>query len=88
MALPKITLSPADIVYSKIEACIENEVYDEGVFGNCRWMYNPDALTLSLASAASFDRWANSRIIEIHPILLDRSDPDLVDLLNSIDRAY
>ena len=70
---------------------ISNDVFAEGQIGNCRWIYygtdNPAACgVLSLASADSFDRWANSRIVEVNTVLWETTDPDfeafVISLIN------
>jgi len=71
----------------KLYNAISNDVYGEGQTENCRWMYsptdNPRACgILSLATADIFDRWANSRIIEISTVLWENGDPDFVKFID------
>jgi len=61
-----------DKFYLIIEA-IENDVQEEGIIGNCRWIYNPtdhEALpgVLSLSPADTFDRWACDSLIDLNTI--------------------
>ena len=88
MTLKRKDLMPVAIAADKITKCMCAEVYDEGSFGNCRWIYYPESLTLGIASKSNFDRWANSRVIELSPILLDSGDPTLLDILTGLEQIF
>ena len=72
---------------------IKTDAYNVGTIKNCRWMYSPRSGymatgVLSLASDSNFDRWANSRIIEIHTILWDSKDPDIEKVIQAIVDSF
>ena len=77
-----------ELAFDKITKCMVNEICEEGFFGNCRWIYYPEFLTLGIASKSNFDRWANSRVIELSPILLDSGDPTLLEILTGIEQIF
>jgi len=39
---------------------------------------------LSIASNNGFDRWANSRIVEIHTVLWDKKDQDFMEFVDGV----
>lgn len=73
--------------------CVSNDVYGEGVINNCRWMYSPTTNdkaigVLSFATANSFDRWANSRIVEVSTIMWNIDDPDFKTFINGLINLF
>ena len=88
MPIKRIDITPAAIACDEIKKCMDAEVSQEGVFGNCRWIYYPESLIVGIASKSNFDRWANSRVIEIMPILLDSGDPSLFNILMGIESIF
>ena len=88
MALKRKDITPAAIAADGITKCMCSENSGEGVFGNCRWIYYPDLLTVGIASNSNFDRWSNSRVIELTPIILDSGDPSLLDILAGIESIF
>lgn len=80
-------------VTTKLLTAISADVYDEGVIGNCRWMYSPTDNSmapgvLSLAFAIEFDRWANSRIVVVYPRFLCANDPDFGVFITKLVEAF
>lgn len=71
----------------KVLDTIDKNIYGQGSYKHLMWMYNPDTLTLSIANKSNFDRWANSRIIDIYPVLFDSGDPRLVYILDKLSEA-
>jgi len=67
---------------------INNNVYGQGYYKNIAWMYSPDTLSLSIAGKKNFDRWANSRIIDIYPVIFDSGDPDLETILDKLSECF
>jgi len=88
MALKRKDITSAAIAADEITKCMCSENSGEGVFGNCRWIYYPHLLTVGIASNSNFDRWANSRVISITPIMLDSGDPSLLDILTGIESIF
>ena len=71
-----------------LKACIDNEVEGEGVIKNLRWRYYPHELSVSIAVDDNFDRWGNSRIVEIHPVLLSIGDPTIEEIINALAEVF
>ena len=74
---------------TKLFAAVSSDVFDEGVIQNCRWMYSPTDNSracgvLALASNKGFDRWANSRIVEINTVMWDVNDPDFREFVEGV----
>jgi len=75
----------------KLFNAVSNDVYGEGYIYNCRWMYSPTdnplaCGMLSFATHGNFDRWGNSRIVEVSTVLWEGDDPDFKTfILNLID---
>jgi len=88
MAIPRDDIRPANIACDEVQKCMINEVCQEGFFGNCRWIYYPEILILGIASKSNFDRWANSRVIEISPTVLDSGDPSLLNMLTGLELIF
>jgi hypothetical protein len=88
MAIRRKDITPAVVAHAEISGCIVAEIFGEGVFNNCRWAYYPDSLSLSIASKSNFDRWSNSRVIDIYPVILDNGDPSLLKLLEGIEMIF
>ena len=71
----------------ELQACIDNDVGGEGTIGNLRWIYYADLFTIGIAKRSNFDRWANSRLAEIHPWLLSSGDPTLTTIVMALAEA-
>jgi len=68
----------------EIQTCIDNGIDGEGIIGNLRWIYYPHLSTIGFAHQPSFDRWANSRIIEVFPWTIGKDDPPLITIVKTL----
>ena len=74
---------------NELFGAVSNDIFGEGKVYGCRWMYSPTdndlaCGILSIASNKGFDRWANSRIVEIHTVLWDKQDPDFREFVEGV----
>jgi len=77
---------------SKLFSAVSNDFPGEVIEGkikNCRWQYTPTSFVvgcgiLSFASNGGFDRWSNSRIVDLHTVLWDITDPEFERFVTGI----
>ena len=74
---------------------VRENTFSEGSVGNCRWIYygteeeEEDTYgVLALATKDNFDRWANSRIVEIHTTLWDTGDPEFAEFIKGVIKLF
>lgn len=77
----------------KLLKAVKENTFSEGSVGNCRWIYygTEEADTygvLALATKSNFDRWANSRIVEIHTTLWDTGDPEFAKFIAGLIKLF
>jgi hypothetical protein len=59
-----------------------------GVIKNCRWLYNFHSNSLDFTNNKNFDRWANSRLIELHLELWEDEDGDIKAAIKNIINIF